>query len=71
MGKRERDLVQLVESTGLAVTSVAINGRTHYELAVRAPDGRERKFTTALTPSDRRGALNFRSDCRKFLKGTY
>ena len=71
MSKRQRELVQLVESEGLQVVSIGLNGRTHYELAVRTTDGRERKFTTALSPSDRKGNLNFRTDVRKFVRGVY
>lgn len=71
MSRRQRELVQLVESEGLQVVSIGLNGRTHYEVAVRAPDGRSRKFTTSSTPGDSKGNLNFRTDVRKFVRGVY
>ena len=71
MSKRKREIVSLVEAEGLQVVSIGLNGRTHYELAVRAADGRERKFTTSLTPSDRKSNLAFRTDVRKFVRGVY
>lgn len=69
MSKRQRELVEMVEAEGLAVVSVGVNWGAHCQMCVRAPDGRSRKFNTSLTPSDRKGSLNFRADIRKFVRG--
>ena len=65
MKKRLREYQQMVSDNGGTVVSVVQN--KHYKIKVRACDGRERTFTTSVTPSDVRTDLNILSRLRRFL----
>lgn len=69
MNKRAREVLALVVKAGAAaVEPPTMSGGTHICVRVRAPNGVARKFFAAMTPSDRRGHLNFMSDVRGFCR---
>jgi hypothetical protein len=67
MRKWERDLRKMIESLDLSVDSLTQSGGDHYKIVVRHPDGRTHLTFAPLTPSDRRGLLNMRSDIRRYF----
>ena len=67
MNKRSREVLELAKKAGAtSVEGPVMTGKTHLCVRVQAPNGSARKFFTALTPSDRRAALNFMADVRTF-----
>lgn len=62
-----RAAVEAVEAEGIAVCDIR-QGRKHYKLYCRAPDGRTKMFVTSVSPSDHRALYNTRAIVRRWLK---
>ena len=66
--KRHRELRALIEGTGLQLLLFYCTGSDHIGALCQAPDGTQRKFTCARTPSDHRSDKNQRSMLRFFAR---
>lgn len=53
----------------LQVNYEGVKNNGHLAFRVTTRDSRARVFTTAQTPSDRRGVLNLAGDVRRFARG--
>lgn len=62
-----RTVVEAFETEGVAVCDIR-QGRKHYKLYCRAPDGRTKMFVTSVSPSDHRALYNTRAIVRRWLK---
>ena len=65
--KALRPYIQWLEELGWKVEDIALGGSTHYRIAAER-HGVRRKFTVALTPSDHRGFLNWKSNVRRLTR---
>lgn len=68
MKKREREIAQAVDQTGLRRLGMRTTGTGHYAVTVVAVDGTEKTFFFSKTPSDNRGDINNRGILRRFAR---
>lgn len=64
MNKREKEIINLVKTSGLACLSIGKGGTGHYR--VETPVG---SVTFSATPGDHRGDLNKRAMLRRMAAG--
>lgn len=66
MSKHIRTITRIAESEGLSVLDVTQNGHLHFKAA--AKDGRTKRVTISVSPSDHRVITNIRKTFRQFAK---
>lgn len=64
---RIRGHIKVLNDLGLEVASYCTTGSSHYRIDVTFK-GKKRFFIVAYSPSDRRSAMNWKSDVKRWMR---